>query len=150
MNCCQLKKGRFESQQWAIQVPLWSNFLPLDFLDVSHRILWKNENAVYRLQIHTCISSGDIQVWNNVHNYANKMTDDVIHSTQYYIMCINRAILANLQRRSLKLGRLTFSSPEPRILWLRMTRGSGKTLQEFSQNMAIWTSRRMLLEQTGD
>ena len=34
------------------------------------------------------------------------MTDDVIHSTQYYIMCINRAILANLQRRSLKLGRL--------------------------------------------
>ena len=34
------------------------------------------------------------------------MTDDVIHSTQYYIMCINWAILANLQRRTLKLGRL--------------------------------------------
>ena len=34
------------------------------------------------------------------------MTDDVIHSTQCYIMCINWAILANLQRRSLKLGRL--------------------------------------------
>jgi len=29
--------------------------------------------------------------------YANEMTDDVIHSTQYYIMNINRAILANLQ-----------------------------------------------------
>ena len=34
------------------------------------------------------------------------MTDDVIHSIQYYIMYINRAILANLQRRLLKLGRL--------------------------------------------
>ena len=34
------------------------------------------------------------------------MTDDVIHSTQYYIMCISWAILANLQRRSLKPGRL--------------------------------------------
>ena len=27
--------------------------------------------------------------------YANKMTDDVIHSTQYYIEYVNRAILAN-------------------------------------------------------
>ena len=26
-------------------------FLALDILDVSQRILWKNENAVYRLQI---------------------------------------------------------------------------------------------------
>ena len=34
------------------------------------------------------------------------MTDDVILSTQYYIKYINRAILANLQRRPLKLGRL--------------------------------------------
>ena len=34
------------------------------------------------------------------------MTDDVIHSTQYYIMYINRTIFANLQRRPLKLGRL--------------------------------------------
>ena len=38
--------------------------------------------------------------------YANEMTDDAIHSTQYYIKYINRAILANLQRRPLKLGRL--------------------------------------------
>ena len=38
--------------------------------------------------------------------YANEMTDDVIHPTQYYIEYINRAILANLQRRPLKLGRL--------------------------------------------
>ena len=27
--------------------------------------------------------------------YANEMTDDIIHSTQYYINYINRAILAN-------------------------------------------------------
>ena len=38
--------------------------------------------------------------------YANEMTDGVIHSTQCYIKYINRAILANLQRRPLKLGRL--------------------------------------------
>ena len=34
------------------------------------------------------------------------MTDDVIHSTQYYIKHINGVILANLQRRTLKLGGL--------------------------------------------
>jgi len=38
--------------------------------------------------------------------YANDMTDDIIHSTQFYIKYINRAILINLQRRPLKLGRL--------------------------------------------
>ena len=54
----------------------------------------------------TCISSGDIQVW-KMCKVCEWMTDDVIHSTQYSdIMCINWAILANLQRRSLKLGRL--------------------------------------------
>ena len=37
---------------------------------------------------------------------ANEMTDDVIQSTQYYIKNINKAILANLQCRTLKLGRL--------------------------------------------
>ena len=39
--------------------------------------------------------------------YVNEMTEDVIHSTQYYyIMNINKAIFANLQRRPFKLGRL--------------------------------------------
>ena len=33
--------------------------------------------------------------------YANEMSDDVIHSTQYYIEYINGAILANLQCNSL-------------------------------------------------
>ena len=53
----------------------------------------------------TCISSGDIQVW-KMCKVCKWMTDDVIHSTQYYIICINWAILANMQRRTLKLGRL--------------------------------------------
>ena len=34
------------------------------------------------------------------------MTDDVMHSTQYYIKYVNKVVLANLQRRPLKLGRL--------------------------------------------
>ena len=38
--------------------------------------------------------------------YANEISDDVIHSTQYYIKHINGAILANLQGRTIKLGRL--------------------------------------------
>ena len=38
--------------------------------------------------------------------YANETTDDVIHSTKYYIEYINRALLANLQCRTLKLGTL--------------------------------------------
>ena len=38
------------------------------------------------------------------------MTDDVIHSTQCYLKYINRAILANLQSRQLKLGMQANSS----------------------------------------
>ena len=38
--------------------------------------------------------------------YANDMTDDVIYSTQYHMRYINRVILANLNHRPLKLGRL--------------------------------------------
>ena len=38
--------------------------------------------------------------------YANEITDDVIHSTQYYIEYVNRAILANLQCRTLILHKL--------------------------------------------
>ena len=34
------------------------------------------------------------------------MIDDVIHITQYHIEYINRAILVNLQCRTLQLGRL--------------------------------------------
>ena len=79
-------------------------FLPLDFLGVLHRILRKNENAVYRLQMPAVVL--EIFKFEKCVKYANEMIDDVIQSTQYYIICVNRAILANLQRRSLKLGRL--------------------------------------------
>ena len=79
-------------------------FLPLYFLGVSHRTLWKNENIVYRLQISALVP--EIFKFEKCVKYANEMTDDVIHSTQNYIICVNRAILANLQRRSLKLCRL--------------------------------------------
>ena len=56
-------------------------FLPLDFLDVSHRILLKNENAVYRLQIPAL--APEIFTFEKCVKYANEMTDDIIHSTQY-------------------------------------------------------------------
>ena len=79
-------------------------FLPLDFLGGSQRILYKNENAVYRLQISALVP--EIFKFEKCVKYANEMTDDVIYSTQFYILYINRGILANLRHRALKLGRL--------------------------------------------
>ena len=79
-------------------------FLLLDILGVSHRIPRKNQNAVYCLQISALVP--EIFKFEKWVKYANEMTDDVTHSTQYYPKYINRAILAKLQRRSLKLGRL--------------------------------------------
>jgi len=79
-------------------------FLPLDFLAGSQRVLRKNENAVYRLQIPALVP--EIFKFEKCVQYANEMTDDVIYSTQNNIMFINRAILANLQHRPLKLVRL--------------------------------------------
>ena len=49
---------------------------------------WKNENAIYRLQIPALVP--EIFKFEKCVKYANKMTDDVIHSTQYFIKCINR------------------------------------------------------------
>ena len=79
-------------------------FLLLDILGVSHRIPRKNQNAVYCLQISALVP--EIFKFEKWVKYANEMTDDVIHSNQYFPKYINRAILAKLQRRSLKLGRL--------------------------------------------
>ena len=79
-------------------------FLPLDFLGVLHRILRKNENAVYRFQIPAIVP--ETFKFEKCLKYVNEMTDDVICSTQYYIKYINRAILVNLQWRPLKFGRL--------------------------------------------
>ena len=80
-------------------------FLPLVFFSVSHRIPRKNQNAVNGLQISALIVP-EIFKFKKWVKYANEMTDDVIHSTQYYIEYINRAILANLHCKSLKLSRL--------------------------------------------
>ena len=79
-------------------------FLPLDFLSVSRRVPLKNENADYSLQISALVLM--IFKFEKWIKYVNEMTDDVIHSTQYYIKHINGAILANLQCRILKLGGL--------------------------------------------
>ena len=79
-------------------------FLHLDFLGVSHKILWKNQSAVYRLQISALVL--ETFKFEKCEKYTNEMTGDVIHSTQYYLKYINRAILVNLQHRPLKLGRL--------------------------------------------
>ena len=54
-------------------------FLPLDFLIVSHKVPWKNENAVYCLQISALIL--EIFKFEKWVKYANEMADDVIHST---------------------------------------------------------------------
>ena len=48
----------------------------------------------------------EIFVFEKYVKYANEIIDDVIYSTQYYMKHINRAILANLYHRPLKLGRL--------------------------------------------
>ena len=55
-------------------------FLPLEFLGVSHRIILKNKNAVYRLEIPALVP--EILKFEKCVKYANEMTDDVIHSTQ--------------------------------------------------------------------
>ena len=79
-------------------------FFPRDILGVLHRIPCKNRNAVYRLKISVLVPV--IFKFEKCVKYANEMTDDIIHLTQFYIKYINRAILVNLQHRPLKLGRL--------------------------------------------
>ena len=71
----------------------YDQILPLDFLGISYRIPRKAKNAVYRLQISALVP--EIFKFEKWVKYANEMTDDVIHSTQYYITYINRAILGN-------------------------------------------------------
>ena len=67
--------------------------LPLVYRIEFHE---RKKNAVYRLQISALIPG--IFVFIKCVDYANEMTNDVIY--------INRAILANLHHRPLKLGRL--------------------------------------------
>ena len=86
-------------------------FFPLDFLSVLYRVPRKNKNAIYRLQFSALVP--EIFKFEKCVNYANEMTDDVIHSTQFYVKYINRAILVNLQHRPLKLGRLIVLQETP-------------------------------------
>ena len=79
-------------------------FLPLDFFGYSYRIIRKIKNAVYRLQISTLVQ--EIFKFEKWVKYANEITDDVIHSTKYYMKYINSAISVNLQQKPLKLGSL--------------------------------------------
>ena len=79
-------------------------FLPLEFLDLSHRIPGKIKNAVYCFQISALVP--EILTFEKCVKYVNERTDDVIHSTQYNIKYINRAISVNLQQRLLKPGGL--------------------------------------------
>ena len=51
-------------------------FLPLDILGVPHRIPWKNQNAVYRLQISALVL--EIFKFEKCVKYAIEMTDDAI------------------------------------------------------------------------
>ena len=47
------------------------------------------------------------------------MTDDIIHSTKYYIKYINSTIFINLQQKPLKLGRLiVLNATQPQPLQL--------------------------------
>ena len=71
-------------------------FLPFDFLGVSHGIQWKNKNTVYHLQI-TAALVLEIFKFKKCVNYANETLVDVIHSTQFYVKYINRAISVNFQ-----------------------------------------------------
>ena len=79
-------------------------FKSLEFVGLSHRIPGKIENAVYRLEISALVL--EICKFEKCEKYANVRTDDVIHSTQYDIKYIKRAISLNLQQKPLKLGRL--------------------------------------------
>jgi len=74
------------------------------YLGAVHRISWKNENPVYCLQISALVP--EIFKFEKCAKYANEMIDDVTRSTQYYTKYVNRAMLANLQHRPLKHGRL--------------------------------------------
>ena len=57
------------------------------FLGVSHRILSQNQNTIYRLQMSALVL--EIFKFEKCVKYANEITDDVIHSTQFYMKYIN-------------------------------------------------------------
>ena len=92
------------------------------FFDLWHRIPCKNENVVYRLKISAIIP--EIFQFENWAKYANEKTDDIIHSTQYYIEYVNWAILANLQCRTLTLSRLIVLQETQISIWKLCSHGN--------------------------
>ena len=70
-------------------------FLSLECLGLLYRIAGKIKNAVYRLEISPLVP--EIFKFEKCVKYAGEITDDVIHSSQYKIKYINRAISVNLR-----------------------------------------------------
>lgn len=81
-------------------------FLSLDFfrLGLSHRIPQKSKNAGYHLQISALVA--DIFKFEKCVKYANEMTDNVIHSTQYYSKYILSYLDQFAAETMLKFGKL--------------------------------------------
>ena len=63
-----------------------TKFLPLEseFLDVSHWIPQQIKYAAHLLQISASVQKINVFKFEKRVKYANDVTDDVIHSTQYY------------------------------------------------------------------
>ena len=88
----------------VVKVILMIKFLPLVFLSVSHRVPWKNKNAIYRLQTSALVP--EIFKFEKLVKDTNEMTDDVIHSTQYHIEYITESYLGQFAMQNIELCRL--------------------------------------------
>ena len=81
--------------------------------------------------------------------YVNEMTDAVIHSTHQYIKYVNVAILANLQHRSLKRGRLIVLEETHQRLWKKVLFPWQLTLSHspptWFQNVSFFSSKSIKL-----
>ena len=84
-------------------------FLPRDILGVQYHIhvdFHERIKMPFTICKYLLVLVPEIFKLEKCVKYTNEISDDVIHSTQYYLKYINRATLANLQGRPLKLGRL--------------------------------------------
>ena len=82
-------------------------FLPLDFLAVSHNILWKNENAVYHLQIPALVPK--IFKFEKCVKYANEMYEAKRLQGWYYVKNVEQEPIKQ-DRNSGQLFRSCWSS----------------------------------------
>lgn len=67
--------------------------MSLGFLGLLHRIPGRIKKTVHSFEISALVPK--IVKFEKCVKYANERNDDVIHSTQYNIKCINRPILVN-------------------------------------------------------